>query len=65
MFLEVLMFARMFENISYLKIDINIRQNFDALSLPPFPYLRGSEKIALSYYQTPDEALDDTEMRLV
>lgn len=64
-FLEGLMFGLVFENTLYLKVDTASRQDFDALGLPPFTYARGGREIALSYYQTPDEALDDTEMLLV
>lgn len=64
-FLEGLMFGIVFENTFYLKVDADSRQDFDALGLLPFTYLRGSKEIALSYYQTPEEALDDTEILLV
>jgi DNA transformation protein len=64
-FLDGLMFGLVFEDILYLKVDTDSRPDFYALGLPPFTYVRGSKEIALSYYQTPDEALDDTEMLLV
>ncbi|MFQ3200761.1 MAG: DNA transformation protein [Zhongshania sp.] len=61
-FLESLTFGLAFENTLYLKLHTHSEQDFYALGSPLFPYLRGSKKIALSYYQTPDEALDGTEM---
>ncbi|CAA0087538.1 DNA transformation protein TfoX1 [Zhongshania aliphaticivorans] len=64
-FLEGLMFALVIDNTLYLKIDNDSKRDFDALGLPPFTYLRGEKTIALSYYQAPEEALDDMDMLIV
>ena len=61
-FLEGLMFGLIIENTLYLKIDSDSKRDFEALGLPPFTYFRGNKEIALSYYQAPDEALDDIDM---
>ncbi|MBW2941657.1 TfoX/Sxy family protein [Zhongshania aquimaris] len=61
-FLEGLMFGLIMEDTLYLKIDSDSKRDFEALGLPPFTYPRGNKEIALSYYQTPEEALDDPEM---
>lgn len=63
-FLEGLMFGVVFGNTLYLKVDKDSQADFEALGLPPFTYPRGNKEIALSYYQTPDEAMDDSEMLL-
>ncbi|MBQ0760257.1 MAG: TfoX/Sxy family protein [Gammaproteobacteria bacterium] len=63
-FLEGLMFGLVIENTLYLKVDSNSKHDFEELGLPPFTYSRGPKEIALSYYQAPDEALDDTDMLL-
>ena len=61
-FLDGLMFGLIMEDTLYLKIDGDSKQDFEALGLPAFTYPRGNNEIALSYYQTPEEALDDVEM---
>lgn len=62
LFLEGLMFALIVENTLYLKADTATRGDFDALGLPPFSYQRNGRDIALSYFQAPDEALDDRDL---
>ncbi|MDF1692011.1 MAG: TfoX/Sxy family protein [Zhongshania sp.] len=64
LFLEGLMFALVLDNTLYLKADAESRGDFDALGLQPFSYERGGRGIALSYFQPPEEALDDVELLL-
>ncbi len=60
-FLEGLMFAIVFDNVLYLKVDAPLRAEFEAMGLAPFSYSRGERQINLSYYQAPEEAMDDPE----
>ena len=61
-FLEGLMFGIVFDNTLYLKVDEDSKSDFVSLGLPPFIYSRGAKDVALSYFQAPEEALDDSEM---
>jgi DNA transformation protein len=61
-FLEGLMFGLIFDNTLYLKADAHNRADFDALGLLPFSYPRGSREVSLSYFQVPEEALDDKDL---
>jgi DNA transformation protein len=47
------------DNILYLKVDDNSRHYFEELHLTPFVYQRKGKTIQLSFYQAPEEALDD------
>tara|TARA_R110001583_G_scaffold131562_1_gene283329 strand:+ start:188 stop:544 length:357 start_codon:yes stop_codon:yes gene_type:complete len=61
-FLEGLMFGLVFDNTLYLKADAQNRSDFEALGLQPFTYPRGDREVALSYFQAPEEALDDKDI---
>ena len=43
----------------YFKADGNTKVDFEARGLKPFTYQRKNREVALSYYQAPDEALED------
>ena len=62
LFLDGLMFALVLDDTLYLKADYLNRADFDSVGLLPFSYVRGDREIALSYFQAPEEALDDREM---
>ncbi len=46
----------------YLKADDQSRSQFEDRGLPPFSYFRNNKMINLSYYQAPEELLEDREM---
>lgn len=60
-FIDGLMFAIAFDNVLYLKVDDVLKAELEALGLAPFSYSRGERLISLSYYQAPEEAMDDPE----
>ncbi|MBD2858186.1 TfoX/Sxy family protein [Spongiibacter sp. KMU-158] len=62
LFLDGLMFALVIEDTLYLKADEHSRVDFEDRDLPPFTYGRQGKQIALSYFQAPEEALDDSQM---
>lgn len=64
LFLEELMFALIFDNTLYLKADSQSVSDFEVQGLQPFSYERGGREIALSYFQAPEEALDDKDVLL-
>jgi DNA transformation protein len=43
----------------YLKVDEQNRGDFTARGLGPFVYDKDGKKMAMSYFQAPDEALED------
>jgi DNA transformation protein len=55
------MFALMVDEVLYLKADTESASHFAARGLEPFVYQRRGQGIALSYYQAPDEVMDDRE----
>jgi DNA transformation protein len=54
-----LMFGLVSKNVFYLKADQENRPDFVSRSLGPFKYKRKGKEYAMSYYQVPDEAIDD------
>jgi DNA transformation protein len=59
------MFALIVDDVLYLRCGEGNRAAFDRLDLPPFEYSRaGGRRVAMSYRQAPDEALESpAEMR--
>jgi DNA transformation protein len=58
-----LIFGLVFDNVLYLKVDVENRAAFDALGLAPFVYeSRLGEKTAMQYCQAPEEALENAEV---
>lgn len=53
------MFALVVDDALFLKADERTRPDFEALGLPPFSYKKKDREFSLSYYQAPDEALED------
>jgi DNA transformation protein len=52
-------FALVFDDVLYLKVDVENRASFDVLGLAPFVYeSRLGEKTAMQYCQAPVEALE-------
>ena len=58
-----LIFALVFDNVLYLKVDAESRPMFDARGLTPFVYeSRLGEKTAMQYCQAPEEALENADV---
>lgn len=55
------MFALMVDEVLYLKADTESTSYFVERGLEPFVYQRRGQAVALSYYQAPDEVMDDRE----
>ncbi len=56
-----LMFAIIANDMLYLKVDDDIRADFEAAGAGPFTYQSKGKTAAMSYYDTPADALDDPE----
>ncbi|MDP6650671.1 MAG: TfoX/Sxy family protein [Gammaproteobacteria bacterium] len=63
-FLDGMMFGLIAENILYLKVDDEIRADFEELGLQPFTYDKQGRQMRLSYYQAPEEALENMDIML-
>jgi DNA transformation protein and related proteins len=57
-----LMFALVMDDVLYLKADDGNRPDFEAAALPPFDYEKRGRRVTLSYYQAPDDMLDDPDV---
>jgi DNA transformation protein and related proteins len=53
------MFALVVDDTLFFKADDRTKPDFDALDLPPFTYQKRNRQVSLSYYQAPDETLED------
>jgi DNA transformation protein len=53
------MFAIVVDDALFFKADARTKPDFETLGLPPFSYKKKDQEISLSYYQAPDEALED------
>ena len=60
-FLEELMFGLISDNILYLKADKETENEFKAKGLEAFTYKKKGKEFKMSYYQAPEEALEDGE----
>lgn len=60
LFLDGLMFALIGDNVLYLKVDKESEGEFVAKSLEPFSYNKNGKEYNMSYYQAPEEALEDS-----
>ncbi len=65
-FLDELMFALVADNILYLKVDKETETEFKDRGLDAFAYQKKGKEtsykaIKMSYYQVPEEALEDSE----
>lgn len=58
-FLEQLMFALVADSILYLKVDAETENEFKEKELEAFTYDRKGKEFKMSYYQAPEEALED------
>ena len=60
-FLEGLMFGLVAESVLYLKADKESENEFKVKGLEQFTYNKKGKEFKMSYYQAPDEALEDGE----
>lgn len=56
------MFALVFEDTLYLKVDDRNRPDFAAAGMAPFTYDTDSGQISMSYFEAPPEAMEDAEL---
>jgi DNA transformation protein len=59
LYLDGTMFGLVADDVLYLKADDENRAEFEAIGAPPFTYERRGKTLALSYFQAPEDALDD------
>jgi len=60
-----LMFALVVDDVLYLKADHHSRGAFEQAGLPPFEYPRNGQLVKMSYYQAPEELLEDPDQTVV
>jgi DNA transformation protein len=61
LFLDGLMFGLIAQRILYFKVDSRSKAEFAARGLEPFTYVKRNKPMQLSYWQAPDECLDNAE----
>ena len=60
-FHDALMFGIIADNVLYLKADKETENDFKDMGLEPFTYQKQGKELKMSYYQAPEEALDNAE----
>jgi len=60
-FLEGLMFGLIADNVFYLKVDKETEGAFKAKGLEAFTYSKKGKEYKMSYYQAPEEAMEDAD----
>jgi DNA transformation protein len=60
-YLESLMFGLVADGVLYLKSDKETENQFKAKGLEAFAYSKKGKEYKMSYYQAPEEALEDSE----
>ena len=60
-FLDGLMFGLIADSILYLKADEETENEFKTKGLEAFAYTKKGKEFKMSYYQAPEEALEDAE----
>lgn len=63
-YLNGIIFAIIFNEIIYLKVDETLSKELVSQSLKPFTYQRKDKTIALSYVEAPGDIYDDEEAAL-
>ena len=56
-----LMFGLVADDMLYLKVDDVNRKEFEERKLQPFVYVKQGKAMKMSYYQIPEEALDNSD----
>ena len=59
-FLGELMFGLIKDNSLYLKADKQTENDFIDKGLEPFTYIKKGKRLKMSYYQAPEETLEDS-----
>ena len=62
MFLEGLMFGLVAGNELYLKVYTQNPQDYEDLGLQAFSFEKNGRQFKMSYYQAPEEAMEDAEL---
>lgn len=62
LFLDGLMFALIADDTLYFKVDDENRPDFESLGLEAFSYEKKGKPFKLSYYQCPEEAIENQRM---
>ena len=60
-FLEELMFALVTDSVLFLKVDKENESHFKVRGLEVFTYMKKGKEFKMSYYQAPEEVLDEAE----
>ena len=60
-FFLIILFALVADNVLYLKVDREILDEFTVKNLTAFTYHKQGKECEMSYYQAPDNALEDGE----
>ena len=60
-FLDGSMFGLVADSILYLKVDAESKKQFEEKGLEPFTYNKKGKEFKMSYYQAPEEALENNE----
>ena len=60
-FLNGLMFGLIADSVLYLKIDQQTEDDFTSKGLEPFTYSKKGKEFKMSYYQAPEEVLEDSD----
>ncbi|THB76773.1 MAG: TfoX family protein [Desulfobulbaceae bacterium] len=58
-FLHGVMFALLYESVLYFKVDHEIEDEFKQRGLEPFRYTQRGKEMKMSYYQAPEETIED------
>ena len=58
-FYQGLMFALVVDDMLYFKADKQLAREFELKGLEPFKYTKKNKLVQLSYYQAPEESLED------
>lgn len=60
-FLNGLMFGLVADSVLYFKVDKELKQHFQAKGLKAFTYDKKGKTFKMSYYQAPEETLENEE----
>ena len=60
-YLDGLMFALIADNNLYFKVDAQTKPAFETRGLAAFTFMRKGKEIKMSYYQSPEDVLDNEE----
>ena len=61
LFRDGLIFALIIDDTLYLKVDENSKKDFEVRGLRPFEYEKKGKTVTVSYYQAPEEAMENSD----